>query len=210
MEDTMRVAPLTFAVALAALLVFDISKATADVLITVNKSDQQMTVEVDGIERWVWPVSTGRLNHDTPGGTFNAIWMDADHVSREWDNAPMPYSIFFTQSGHAIHGTLNTQRLGSAASHGCVRLAPRNAKKLYSLVREYGLAKTTVVLTGDVKLSLSAHTQPGARKLATGNESIAEVLSRLDQDISVQPPLRNAISQTFGNFQPDISYDRFR
>jgi L,D-transpeptidase catalytic domain len=160
------------------------------------------------IERWVWPVSTGRLNHDTAGGTFNAIWTDADHVSREWDNAPMPYSIFFTQSGHAIHGTLNTQRLGSAASHRCVRLAPQNAKKLYSLAREYGLAKREVVLTGDVKLSLSAHTQPVARMRASGNKSVAEVFS-LDQEISAHP-MRSAISQTFGDFQPDISYDHFR
>jgi hypothetical protein len=121
----------------------------------------------------------------------------------------MPYSIFFTQSGHAIHGTLNTQRLGGAASHGCVRLAPQNAKKLYSLVREYGLAKTKVVLTGDVKLSLSAHTQPVARMRASGNKSVAEVFSRLDQEISAHP-MRSALSHTFGEFQLDISYDHFR
>jgi L,D-transpeptidase catalytic domain len=98
MEDTMRVAPLTFA-ALAALLAFDIPEATGDVLITVRKSDQQMMAEVDGIERWVWPVSTGRLNHDTPGGTFNAIWMDANHVSRE----------LFLCSGSHLHASTELQ-----------------------------------------------------------------------------------------------------
>jgi hypothetical protein len=207
--ENMRSASITLA-ALAALLVLDISQATADVLITVNKSDQQMTVEVDGVERWNWPVSTGRLDHDTPSGTFKAIWMDADHVSREWDNAPMPYSIFFTESGHAIHGTSNTQKLGSPASHGCVRLAPQNAEKLYSLVREYGMAKTKVVLTGDMQLSLSVRTQPGAKRRASGSKNITEVRSHPDQQISVQPRMRYAISQTFGDFQPDISYDRFR
>jgi hypothetical protein len=121
-----------------------------------------------------------------PGGN---IQRDLDGRRSCLTRVQRTHALFYIlHPKHAIHGTLNTQRLGSAGSHGCVRLAPRNAQKLYSLVREYGVAKTTVVLTGDVKLSLSAHTQPGARKLATGNESIAEVLSRLDQDILVQPP----------------------
>jgi L,D-transpeptidase catalytic domain len=74
--------------------------------------------------------------------------------------------------------------LGSAASHGCVRLAPQNAKKLYSLLREYGLAKTKVVLTGDVKLSLSAHTQPVAMR-ASGNKSVSDGRMRRKWQISL-------------------------
>jgi hypothetical protein len=31
--------------------------------------------------------------------------MEKDHFSREWDDAPMPNSIFFTRQGHAVHGT---------------------------------------------------------------------------------------------------------
>jgi hypothetical protein len=56
-----------------------------------NPAPVEHTHIFDGTERWVWPpVSTGRLNRDTPGGTFNAIWTDADHVSREWDKHPCP------------------------------------------------------------------------------------------------------------------------
>ena len=58
--------------------------------------------------------------------------MERDHYSKEWDDAPMPHSIFFTTRGHAIHGSFDTKRLGSPASHGCVRLAPANAKRLFS------------------------------------------------------------------------------
>ena len=34
----------------------------------------------------------------------------------------MPYSVFFTMKGHAIHGT-NHSSLGHPASHGCIRLS---------------------------------------------------------------------------------------
>jgi hypothetical protein len=60
----------------------------------------------------------------------------------------MPHSIFFTKLGHAIHGTLDARHLGSAASHGCVRLSTANAAKLYALVEEQGLPNTKVVITG--------------------------------------------------------------
>jgi hypothetical protein len=125
-----------------------LSAANANILVTVDKSAQQMTVAVDGETRWVWPVSTGRRGYDTPSGTFRAFRMEKDHFSKEFDDAPMPNSIFFTQIGHAIHGTLDTGHIGTAASHGCVRLAPENAAKLYDLVEQTGVLKTTVVLTG--------------------------------------------------------------
>ena len=43
----------------------------------------------------------------------------------------MPFSIFFTQKGHAIHGSNETKRLGTPASHGCVRLLPANAESYF-------------------------------------------------------------------------------
>ena len=48
----------SFLVATAALLLA--SSAEAKVAITVDKDSQQMTVAVDGVERYRWPVSTGR------------------------------------------------------------------------------------------------------------------------------------------------------
>ena len=60
----------------------------------------------------------------------------------------MPHSIFFTPVGHAIHGSFYTKRLGTRASHGCVRLAPNNAATLYAMVEKTGLSHTTVVVKG--------------------------------------------------------------
>jgi hypothetical protein len=122
--------------------------AGASILITVDKSTQRMTVVVDGGQRFVWPVSTGRNGYVTPSGNYTAFRMEEDHYSKEFDDAPMPHSIFFSKSGHAIHGTLEARRLGTAASHGCVRLSTANAAKLFALVEEHGLPNTKVVITG--------------------------------------------------------------
>ena len=128
--------------------------AKAAILVTVDKSTQQMTVDVDGVRRWTWPVSTGLPGHDTPSGNYTAFRMEADHYSKEWDDAPMPHSIFFTYKGHAIHGSY-AGHIGNPASHGCVRLAPENAAKLYALVETEGLPNTKVVLTGDVNVAMA-------------------------------------------------------
>ena len=94
-----------------------------------------MTVAVDGVERYHWPVSTGIPSYETPNGSFRTFRMEEDHYSKEFDDAPMPHSIFFTKIGHAIHGTDSVNRLGSPASHGCVRLSRENASTLYALVQ---------------------------------------------------------------------------
>ncbi len=118
--------------------------ARAGILISVDKSTQRMTVVVDGQPRYTWPVSTGRRGYDTPSGTFRPFRMDKDHRSEEYDNAPMPYSIFFTASGIAVHGTDQQRRLGHAASHGCVRLSLKNAAILWDLVKRESIASTIV------------------------------------------------------------------
>lgn len=124
------------------------SQASAAMLITVDKSSQTMDVSVDGQTRYTWPVSTGVEGYDTPSGAYKPFRMEAAHFSREWDNAPMPHSIFFSQVGHAIHGTNHGRQLGRAASHGCVRLAPRNAATLFALVKAQGMGNTRVSIEG--------------------------------------------------------------
>jgi hypothetical protein len=129
--------------------------AQAKVAITVDKDNQQMTVAVDGVVRYRWPVSTGLPSYETPNGSFRTFRMEADHFSKEFDDAPMPHSIFFTKAGHAIHGTDSVSRLGSPASHGCVRLSRANAATLYSLVQQEGVLNTTVALTGSSQVALA-------------------------------------------------------
>jgi hypothetical protein len=171
MRITLLIATATSALALAAFV--DSRPARADILINIDKSAQRMTVSVDGAPRYTWPVSTGKAGHDTPAGEFQPFRMERDHFSREWDDAPMPHSIFFTQVGHAIHGSYDVRHLGSAASHGCVRLAPANATILYKLVREQGMKNTRVVLTGEPPVLVNA-----TQRIATDEDTTASVSKR--------------------------------
>jgi len=118
------------------------------ILINIDKSKQEMTVSIDGVEKHVWPVSTGLAGYSTPSGTYTATSMNEIWYSKEWDNAPMPHSIFFRKDGYAIHGTYEAKFLGRPASHGCVRLSRENAATLYALVQKIGLKNTQVVLAG--------------------------------------------------------------
>jgi L,D-transpeptidase catalytic domain len=132
-------------------LVFAGQSGTAEakrVDIVISKLGQKMTVKVDGETEYVWPVSTGAPGYDTPSGKFRPFRMEEDHFSKEWDDAPMPNSIFFTPEGHAIHGSFHVKSLGRRASHGCVRLAPDNAKILYGLVGDAGMSNTSVTIKG--------------------------------------------------------------
>jgi uncharacterized protein (TIGR02246 family) len=117
-------------------------------LVNIDKSKQIMTLSLDGVETYEWPVSTGKAGYSTPSGTYTATSMNEIWYSKQWDNAPMPHSIFFMKDGHAIHGSLDVKNLGKPASHGCVRISPENAATLYALVDKNGLANTHVVLTG--------------------------------------------------------------
>ena len=120
----------------------------ATILINIDKTKQQMTVFLDGVESYNWPVSTGKAGYSTPSGTFTATSMNEIWYSKEWDNAPMPHAIFFMKDGHAIHGSYEVKNLGKPASHGCVRISPENAATLYALVEKTGLKNTQVVLAG--------------------------------------------------------------
>ena len=121
--------------------------ALANVLIQIDKPTQTMTVSVGGKVQYRWWISPGATGYSTPTGSYTPFRMEVMHYSREWDNAGMPHSIFFTSRGHAIHGSDHPGR-GTPASHGCVRLSLTNASKLYQLVAAQGMAATKVIVRG--------------------------------------------------------------
>jgi hypothetical protein len=149
----MRLRRLCLLLAAALLLA---APARAELLIDIDKSAQQMTVIEDGETIHVWRVSTGKNGYDTPSGEYKPFRMEKDHYSREWDDAPMPNSIFFSQIGHAIHGTFDEKNLGKPASHGCVRLSRANSETLWRLLRKHKMANTRVVLNGQIPVTADA------------------------------------------------------
>ena len=120
--------------------------ASAQIVARINLSNQRMDVYVDGAARYTWPVSTARPGYRTPVGTFKPTALVRYHRSTIYDGSPMPYSIFFLR-GYAIHGSYEIKHLGRPASHGCIRLHPKNAAALYSLVQRYGAGNTLIQIS---------------------------------------------------------------
>ncbi|MDR7144658.1 L,D-transpeptidase [Rhizobium sp. BE258] len=139
----------TFLAAAAACLLLQFSPvaaSAANLVARVSLDAQTMTVTENGFVKYRWKVSTARRGYVTPTGSWSAKWLSLNHRSRKYDNAPMPYAVFFN-GGYAVHATYDLKRLGMPASHGCVRLHPNNAAQFFSMAKQVGLANTRVVIT---------------------------------------------------------------
>ncbi|MEQ1950515.1 L,D-transpeptidase [Mesorhizobium sp. CN2-181] len=135
------------AAAFCGLLFSGISQSFAASLVAqVDVASQTMTVSKHGRVIHVWKVSTARKGYVTPRGSWRPTRLHKMWRSRKYDNAPMPYSVFY-YGGYAVHGTGAVKSLGRPASHGCVRLQTANAATFYSLVKEIGPGNTRIIVT---------------------------------------------------------------
>ncbi len=116
----------------------------------IDLATQTMVVSEDGDAKYTWAISSGTAEFPTPRGTFRPQWTAKMWYSRKYDNAPMPHAVFIN-GGVAVHATSHVRNLGNPASHGCIRLAPGNAKTFYSLVQKHGLKLTRVSVHGTPK-----------------------------------------------------------
>ncbi|WP_245561560.1 L,D-transpeptidase [Actinomycetospora chiangmaiensis] len=83
------------------------------------------------------PITSGRPGERTPTGTFHVTWKDANHLSSEFNDAPMPWSVFFN-GGIAFHtGSLSRQ------SAGCIHLSDAVARQFF---RTLAVGDTVVVV----------------------------------------------------------------
>ena len=121
------------------------AEAASKIVARIDISKQRMMVLVDGRETFEWKVSTAGKGYVTPTGSFKPTRMHEMWYSRKYDNAPMPHSVFF-HGGYAVHATPHVKRLGSPASHGCIRLHPDNASDFYQLVQAFGPSNTSIVI----------------------------------------------------------------
>jgi hypothetical protein len=161
-----------FAFAAGLLALAPAQKAEAAVTAKVSLTQQRMEVFVDGALTHTWPVSTGREDFETPAGSYHVQWLDKDHRSQKYDDAPMPYSVFF-RGGYAVHGTNAIGMLGRRASHGCVRLSTPNARRFFELVQQHGASASKVVI------------QDGPRH-HNDKQFIAEIGGKRERSTSVQ------------------------
>jgi lipoprotein-anchoring transpeptidase ErfK/SrfK len=101
----------------------------------VDKSAQRVYLYINGSLSYTWKTSTGKPGYTTPD-------MDRHPSGPVYDR--------YTSSKYpdAIHGTTrgNFSKLGTPASHGCIRLLPDNGYIFNRLVRKYGLSKVWVTV----------------------------------------------------------------
>ncbi len=134
-------------VCVAALLCLSVIPVSAkSVVAKIDISQQRLHLYVGGVKKATWRVSTARRGYRTPTGRYRPTRLHRTYYSRKYNNSPMPHSVFFT-GGYAIHGTSYIKQLGRPASHGCVRLHPRNAARLFGLIRKHGSKSTRIIVT---------------------------------------------------------------
>ena len=116
--------------------------------ISISKQEMDVFAETSDLRQQTfrWKISTGRKGYETPTGEFKPIWADPDHHSSIYENAPMPFAVFFTDGGYAIHGTTEVAHLGRPVSHGCIRLETPNAELFYDFVNQVGKLSTKIVI----------------------------------------------------------------
>jgi len=148
MGDLMGLRKAFAGAAIAAVLLLDasVSADAAALVANVDITTQTMTVKKYGKVIHTWKVSTARGGFVTPAGEWRPYRMHKMWHSRKYEMAPMPFAVFY-HGGYAVHGTTAVSRLGTPASHGCVRLETANAETFYTLVKELGPGNTRIVVT---------------------------------------------------------------
>lgn len=143
------------------------SSASALVRVDVDLNSQTMRVRAAGGESHVWPISSGRAGYATPRGVFRPRGMYTMVHSAKYDNAPMPHSIFF-YGQYAIHGTGAVGSLGRPVSHGCVRLSPGSAARLFAMVGQEG---AIIRISGSAPTAVARTRPRPARPVAVAPEA---------------------------------------
>jgi erfK/ybiS/ycfS/ynhG len=97
---------------------FDRGPCPATARACVDLAGQRTWLQKDGnVEYGPITMSSGAQGWETPRGTHKVTRKVKDEISREFHNAPMPYSVYFTNTGVAFHaGRVDW------LSHGCIHL----------------------------------------------------------------------------------------
>ena len=100
------------------------------IVMTVDLDARVISVFRGGYEIGAAAVLLGTQEHPTPLGTFPIRYKMRHNVSEKYNNAPMPYSMFLTADGIALHGS---QVENGYASHGCIGLPNEFAAKVFAV-----------------------------------------------------------------------------
>ena len=187
------VAAFSASAGLLALLAVAGPAPAAELVVSVNKANQTMSVQIDGVERHAWKVSTG-LGGGPYAGSYKPGRMERKWFSRKYNMAPMPYSIFF-DGNYAIHGTTHVKRLGQRASKGCVRLHPQNGAILFELVRKHGSSGTSIVISNTTHVAVRSPVPSDVEAPAAKTVEKPKVEASSVDTAKIAAPLRETTAQ---------------
>ena len=153
--------------------------------IVVSKRDQRVFHFSNGAVKSVFICSTALPKYDLDPGVYRVYSKQPRHWSREY-GVWMDHSLFFHE-GYALHATTMVRRFGRPASHGCIRLRPRDAAKLYSNVV---VGTPVIVLPRSRECSFLIDEAKNASKRARADgccrEKVAEIQNRKSKIISAR------------------------
>jgi lipoprotein-anchoring transpeptidase ErfK/SrfK len=115
--------------------------ATGRIVVTADLQAGTLSVFRDGWEIGAAAIIYGRDDKPTPLGAFPILQKDADHYSRTYGGAPMPFTLRLTDDGVAIHGSSGVA--AGYATHGCLAVPVPFAKKLFAATKVGDLVVVT-------------------------------------------------------------------
>lgn len=130
------------------------SDAAAKKEIRVFIEEQVLVALENDEEVYSFDIVTGKDGKETTAGTYQIFRKHEKYTSKTY-GSEMPYTMFFTEDGKAIHGTtmatlrsyLHAYLTESVGSQGCVGLTDDNAKALF----EWAPVGTLVVVIAEKK-----------------------------------------------------------
>jgi lipoprotein-anchoring transpeptidase ErfK/SrfK len=141
----------------------------ADVIL-VRTGENRLYHYENGVLAKTYAVATGTPTYPTPRGSFSIVlkrfrptWVNPDPSG--WGKSlprsipPGPSNPLGTRAmnlnapGIRIHGTTNIRSLGTAASHGCIRMAMPDVEELFQKV---DTGTPVIIITGPAKAPVAA------------------------------------------------------
>lgn len=164
------------------------AKPQGPLIVAVSINKQQVKVyDANGLFTQA-PVSTGMKGHLTPMGVFSVIQKQKFHRSNIYSDAPMPFMQRITWSGIALHAGVLP---GHPASHGCIRMPPGFAVKMYGLTR---IGSRVLVTPGEVAPSsfthplLAAFKAPAEPTVSARPDASAPAAAKTDKGAALAVP----------------------
>jgi len=157
-------------------------------LILISLKEQMLVAYEEGREVFRTLVSTGKKSYETPTGIFSVIYkrLERRMQGADYDTPGVPYCLFFTKRGHAIHGANWHHNFGSPVSHGCINLPLDSKEDIGMSPAEWLFRWSTPIFTLSDIVVRSTPNNPGTTIKIEYNPTF----SLKPQSISLQIPGR--------------------